>query len=199
MAAQDCIDAAEKAAGGKLNLAQITEAIEVLQERQKQLMATDASLSAEDAALRAADELGAEAMQAAAYKRRAALINARRRAEALAYLRNNWADQPVLGAESFLVGTNLARTGSRASVSVEQSQLANSYVGGLLSDLEVSGNLDALSSGAFDDDIAKALWQLRNQTPDMTGIPKEAVEIAKTIGKWQETARIGANKAGAMS
>lgn len=198
MAAQDCIDAAEKAAGGKLNLAQITEAIEVLQERQKQLMATDASLSAEDAALRAADELGAEAMQAAAYKKRAAFINARRRAEALAYLRNNWADQPVLGAESFLVGTNLARTGSRASVSVEQSQLANSYVGGLLSDLEVSGNLDALSSGAFDDDIAKALWQLRNQTPDMTGIPKEAVEIAKTIGKWQETARIGANKAGAM-
>lgn len=198
MAAQDCIDAAEKAAGGKLNLAQITEAIEVLQERQKQLMATDASLSAEDAALRAADELGAEAMQAAAYKKRAAFINARRRAEALAYLRNNWADQPVLGAESFLVGTNIARTGSRASVSVEQSQLANSYVGGLLSDLEVSGNLDALSSGAFDDDIAKALWQLRNQAPDMTGIPKEAVEIAKTIGKWQETARIGANKAGAM-
>lgn len=198
MAAQDCIDAAEKAAGGKLNLAQITEAIEVLQERQKQLMATDSSLSMEDAALRAADELGAEAMQAAAYKRRAAFINARRRAEALAYLRNNWADQPVLGAESFLVGTNLARTGSRASVSVEQSQLANSYVGGLLSDLEVAGNLDSLSSGAFDDDIARALWQLRNDKPNMEGIPKVAVDIAKTIGKWQDTARIGANKAGAM-
>lgn len=198
MAAQDCIDAAEKAAGGKLNLAQIAEAIEVLQERQKQLMATDASLSAEDAALRAADELGAEAMQAASYKKRAAFINARRRAEALSYLRSNWADQPVLGAESFLVGTNLARTGSRASVSVEQSQLANSYVGGLLSDLEIAGNLDALSSGMFDDDIAKALWRLRDQSPDMKDIPSVAVDIAKTIGKWQDTARLNANKAGAM-
>lgn len=198
MAAQDCIDAAEKAAGGKLSLAQITEAIEVLHERQKQLMATDASLSSEDAAMRAADELGMEAMQASAYKKRAAFINARRRAEALSYLRNNWADQPVLGAESFLVGTNLARTGSRASVSVEQSQLANSYVGGLLSDLEVAGNLDSLSSGTFDDDIAKALWKLRDQAHDFTGIPKVAVDIAKTIGKWQDTSRIGANKAGAM-
>lgn len=198
MAAQDCIDAAEKAAGGKLNLAQITEAIEVLQERQKQLMATDASLSSEDAALRAADELGQEAMQAAAYNKRAAFINARRRAEALSYLRNNWADQPVLGAESFLVGTNLARTGSRASVSVEQSQLAKSYVGGLLSDLEVAGNLDSLSSGVFDDDIARALWKLRDQAPDFTGVPKVAVDIAKTIGKWQDTSRINANKAGAM-
>lgn len=198
MAAQDCIDAAEKAAGGKLNLAQITEAIEVLQERQKQLMATDSSLSMEDAALRAADELGAEAMQAASYKKRAAFINARRRAEALSYLRSNWADQPVLGAESFLVGTNLARTGSRASVSVEQSQLANSYVGGLLSDLELAGHLDALSSGMFDDDIAKALWRLRDQSPDMKDIPAVAVDIAKTIGKWQDTARLNANKAGAM-
>jgi len=198
MSAQDCIDAAEKAAGGKLSLAQITEAIELLQERQKKLMATDASLSSEDAAMRAADELGMEAMQAAAYKKRAAFINARRRAEALAYLRNNWADQPVLGAESFLVGTNLARTGSRASVSVEQSQLANSYIGGLLSDLEVAGNLDSLSSGTFDDDIAKALWKLRDQAPDFAGIPKVAVDIAKTISKWQEASRIGANKAGAM-
>lgn len=198
MAAQDCIDAAEKAAGGKLNLAQIAEAIEVLQERQKQLMATDSSLSMEDAALRAADELGAEAMQAASYKKRAAFINVRRRAEALSYLRSNWADQPVLGAESFLVGTNLARTGSRASVSVEQSQLANSYVGGLLSDLEVAGHLDALSSGMFDDDIAKALWRLRDQSPDMKDIPSVAVDIAKTIGKWQDTARLNANKAGAM-
>lgn len=198
MAAQDCIDAATKAAGGKLNLEQIAEAIEVLQERQKQLMAQDASLSMEDAALKAADELGAEAMQAAAYKKRAAYINARRRAETLAYLRNNWADQPTLGAESFLVGTNLARTGSRASVSVEQSQLASSYIGGMLSDLEISGTLDALSSGSYDDAIARALWQMRQKTPDMTGIDKQSIKIAEIIDKWQESARINANKAGAM-
>lgn len=198
MAAQDCIDAAEKAAGGKLNIEQITEAIEVLHERQKQLMATDAGLNAEEAALRAADELGAEAMQAAAYKKRAAYINVRRRAEALAYLRNNWADQPTLGAESFLVGTNLARTGSRASVSVEQSQMANTYIGGLLSDLEVAGKLDILSSGTFDDDIARAMWKLRDPSPDFNGIPSDAVDIAKVIGKWQESARVNANRAGAM-
>lgn len=198
MAAQDCIDAAEKAAGGKLNLEQITEAIETLQERKNQLMATDASLSAEDAALKAADELGAEAMQVAAYKKRAAYINARRRAEALNYLRTNWADQPTLGAESFLVGSNLSRTGSRASVSVEQSQLSSSYVGGFLSDLEVGGVLDNLSSGLYDEHIAKALWQIRSDAPDFTGINPTAKKIAEIVNKWQEAARLDANKAGAM-
>lgn len=198
MAAQDCIAIAEKAAAGRLTLEQIAEAIETLQARQKALMAVDASLSMEDAALKAVDELGLEAQQAAAYKKRAAFINARRRIEALSYLRDNWADQPTLGAESFLVGTNLARTGSRASISVEQGQLSSSYVGGFLADLEKANLLDRMTSGIYDDGIAKALWQIRSEAPDYTGISKEAKSLAEIINKWQETARIDANKAGAL-
>lgn len=198
MSALDCINAAEKAAAGRLNLDQITEAIEVLQERQKQLMAVDASLSMEDAALKAADELGREAMEAAAYKKRAAAINARRRIETLQWMRNNWADQPVLGAESFLVGTNLAgRGGARNSVSVHQAQLADSYIGGFLSELEKSNVMMELTTGEYDLHIARALEQMNQQAPDMAGINPTAVKIAGIIRKWQENARVEANKAGA--
>lgn len=197
MSAQDCIRAAEKAAGGRLNLEQITEAIETLQERQKQLMVTDTSLSLEEASLRAADELGAEAMQAAAYKKRAAAINARRRIEALSYMRDNWADRPDLGAESFLVGTNIAGRTSRDSVSVNQAVLADSYIGGFLSDMEKDGVLAMLTTGAYDAHIAKALEQLSKPDPDMTGINTSAVKIAKIVRKWQDQARLDANKAGA--
>lgn len=198
MSANDCIAAAEKAAGGKLNLEQITEAIEVLQERQKYLMAADNSLSMEEAALRAADELGREAMEAAEYKKRAAFINARRRAEALAYLKNNWMDQPELGAESFLVGTNLTRDGARNSVSGMQASRAGRYIGGFLADIEATGKMDQFSSGQYDLDISRALRELGQDEPKLDGIPKDAIDLAKVIRKWQDYARIEANKYGAM-
>src|SRR5690606_38065075 len=134
------------------------ELIEALQERQRAIQARDASLSMEEAALRAADELSRDAQAAAVIEKRNAYINFRRRAEAIAYIRNNWADRPDLGLESFLVGTNVARMGSRRSVAAEQKELAQSYIAGLLTDLEKSGHLPLLTSGVMDREVTRALW-----------------------------------------
>lgn len=200
MAANACIDtiqAAAKAAGRELNLEEMVELTEDLQSRIKQLQATDGMLSLEDAALKAADELGNQAKLAAVIEKRNALMNARRRAELVGYIRNQWADRPDLGLESFLVGTNVARSGSRRSVAAEQKQLAQSYIAGFLNDIERDGLLPFLTRGDLDQDIADALWRMGMDKP-LDGIGKEAKAIASIMQKYQETARIDANRAGAF-
>lgn len=200
MAAQDCIDtiqAAAKAAGRELDLEELTELVGDLQGRIKQLQATDGMLGLEEAAMKAADEMGNQVKLAAVIEKRNALLNARRRAELVGYIRNTWADRPDLGLESFLVGTNVARPGARRSVAAEQKQLSQAYIAGFLNDIEKEGLLPFLTRGDLDQDIADSLWRIGMDKP-LDGLSKEAVSIAKIMQKYQEAARIDANRAGAF-
>jgi len=200
MAAQDCedtIQAAAKAAGRELRLEEMIELQGDLTARIKQLQATEGMLSLEDAALRAADEMGNEVKLAAAIEKRNALLNARRRAELVGYIRSAWSDRPDLGLESFLVGTNVSRPGARRSVAAEQKQLSQAYIAGFLHDIEAEGLLPFLTKGDLDADIADSLWRIGMNKP-LDGLSKEAVSIAKIMQKYQETARIDANRAGAF-
>lgn len=200
MAALDCIDtiqAAAKAAGRELNEEEMVELVGDLQARIKQLQATDGMLGLEDAALRAADEMGNQVKLAAVIEKRNALLNARRRAELVGYIRSTWSDRPDLGLESFLVGTNVARPGARRSVAAEQKQLSQAYIAGFLHDIEAEGLKPFLTKGDLDADIADALWRIGMDKP-LDGLSKEAVAIAKVMQKYQETARIDANRAGAF-
>lgn len=200
MAALDCIDtiqAAAKAAGRELNEEEMVELVGDLQARIKQLQATDGMLSLEDAALRAADEMGNEVKLAAAIEKRNALLNARRRAELVGYIRSTWSDRPDLGLESFLVGTNVSRPGARRSVAAEQKQLSQAYIAGFLHDIEAEGLLPFLTKGDLDADIADSLWRIGMDKP-LDGLSKEAQGIARIMQKYQETARIDANRAGAF-
>lgn len=200
MAALDCIDtiqAAAKAAGRELNEEEMVELVGDLQARIKQLQATDGMLGLEDAAMRAADEMGNQVKLAAAIEKRNALLNARRRAELVGYIRGTWSDRPDLGLESFLVGTNVARPGARRSVAAEQKQLSQAYIAGFLHDIEAEGLKPFLTKGDLDADIADALWRIGMDKP-LDGLSKEAQGIAKIMQKYQETARIDANRAGAF-
>lgn len=200
MAAQDCIStiqAAAKAAGRELNEEEMVELVSDLQARIKQLQATDGMLGLEDAAMRAADEMGNEVKLAAAIEKRNALLNARRRAELVGYIRGTWQDRPDLGLESFLVGTNVARPGARRSVAAEQKQLSQAYIAGFLHDIEAEGLKPFLTKGDLDADIADALWRIGMDKP-LDGLSKEAQGIARIMQKYQETARIDANRAGAF-
>lgn len=56
--------------------------------------------------------------------------------------------------------------------------------------------LKYLASGSNDAEVADAMWRLgKGQSTD--GLMKESVKIAEIITKWQEAARLDANKAGA--
>lgn len=200
MAAQDCIDSvqlAAKAAGRELSLEEMVELQEDLQLRIRELQAANGMLSLEDAALQAADELGAQAKLAAVIEKRNALLNARRRAELIGYIRGTWADRPDLGLESFLVGTNVTRTGARRSVAAEQKQLSQAYIAGFLSDIERDGLLPLLTSGALDADVADGLWRIGMDIP-LDGLGRETVQIARLMHKYQEASRLDANRAGAF-
>ncbi|QUE74389.1 hypothetical protein [Stutzerimonas stutzeri] len=199
MAALDCIDtiqAAAKAAGRELNEQEMVELVDGLQQRIKALRAADEMLGAEDAALKAADDLSAESLQAAKLEKRNAAINARRRLEAIGYIRSTWSDRPDLGLESFLVGTNVARAGARRSVAAEQKQLSNAYIAGFLNDMEQADLLPFLTRGDNDSEITDALWRIGTDRP-LDGLGRESVEIARIMQKYQAAARSDANRAGA--
>lgn len=190
-----CIDAV-RAAAGDLEDQELVEIFELLRGRAKEIMAREGALSMEQATLRAADELGKQAEQAAIIEKRNALINLRRRGEIVAFVRGSFADRPDLGIESLLVGTNLARQGSRLSVAAEQKSLGDAYIGGLIHDLEAKDLTAVLSKGSADVDIADALWKIGNDL-DTSKLNDQVVDIARIIQKYQEAARIDANLAGA--
>ncbi len=195
-----CIEAvqiAARGAGRELSLDELTELFEDVQLRIKALQAADGMLSLEQAAMRASDEMSREVQLAAAIEKRNALINARRRTELVGYIRNTWADRPDLGLESFLVGTNVSRPGARRSVAAEQKQLSQAYVAGFINDIEAEGLMPFLTRGEMDSDIADALWRMGSDMP-LDGLSKESIGIAKVMQKYQDTARIDANRAGAF-
>lgn len=193
----DCIEAITKAAGRELGEAETKQLSRELERRARAMRASDTALSFEDAALKAADDLGKSLELAAAIEKRNAAINLKKRTDAVTFVNQSFAGNPALGLQSLLTGTQRARVGARRSVAAEQEQLRGYYLGGLLADLERTGALSMLTSGAIDRDVSRALWRLDDAEPDVTGLMPEAVEVAKVIRKWQEVARVDANKAGA--
>ncbi|ROM29269.1 hypothetical protein BK645_09880 [Pseudomonas protegens] len=190
-----CADAV-RAAAGDMESSEIQEIFQLLRGRTQEILAREGALSSEQAALRAADELAKQAEHAAIIEKRNALINVRARARLVAFVRDQFADRPDLGVESFLVGTNLARQGSRLSVAAEQKALGDAYIGGMLADLDRADLTAVLAKGDSDQDIADALWRI-GKDQDVKDLNPQVVEIAKIIQKYQEGARIDANRAGA--
>ncbi|MEG2578273.1 MAG: hypothetical protein RSA54_11150, partial [Glutamicibacter sp.] len=175
---------------------EIQEIFQLLRGRTQEILAREGALSSEQAALRAADELAKQAEHAAIIEKRNALLNVRARARLVSFVRDQFADRPDLGIESFLVGTNVARQGSRLSVAAEQKALGDAYIGGLLSDLDRADLVPILAKGDSDQDIADALWRIGKDL-DTKDLNPQVVEIAKLIQKYQEGARLDANRAGA--
>ncbi|POF89636.1 hypothetical protein [Pseudomonas putida] len=190
-----CADAV-RAAAGDMESGEIQEIFQLLRGRTQEILAREGALSSEQAALRAADELAKQAEHAAIIEKRNALLNVRARARLVAFVRDQFADRPDLGIESFLVGTNVARQGSRLSVAAEQKALGDAYIGGLLSDLDRADLVPILAKGDSDQDIADALWRIGKDL-DTKDLNPQVVEIAKLIQKYQEGARLDANRAGA--
>ncbi|MGS7401169.1 hypothetical protein ACVMJM_26710 [Klebsiella pneumoniae] len=162
----------------------------------KRIRAENEGISLEAAALRAAEELSNAEKLANVIEARNKALNTRIAVQRLAFIRDSFPDRPDIGLSAILVGRNEARTGSRSSASAEQFQLRSKYLSGLNHDLEQAGVLKYLSSGSNDAEVADAMWRLgKGESTD--GMMKESVKIAEIITKWQETARLDANKAGA--
>ena len=139
-------------------------------------------------------------IEAVAHKRALTLQYARR-LEAFDMITTQFQGMEEEGISALLVGTNRVREGARMSVDAQQTALRGYYIGGLLSDIEGLDkqglHLNLLKKGAMDRSIAQALWTIDNQNAAPYAGPKEAMDIAQVVHKWQEKAREDANMAGA--
>jgi len=196
-----CIASIQKAAGRKLSDEELDTLLEGLQ---KKIRAKTASFFPDPAGA-AAEELAEEIALAVKIERRNAALNVRARLDAVEFVRSEFPNDPALGLESLLVGVNRSRLGSRFSVAATQQALMGDYLGGFFADMEREKLTSVLNSGALDREIAQALWKLGDeslpfgQTSDLRGldIPAEAEAIGRIIHKWQEKARLDANRSGA--
>ncbi len=192
-----CKPTVEQAAGRPLTDREMADLLSALQRRVKEKRAE--AKSRDEAVLLAADQIAKDATLAALIEKRNAALNLRRKVEAVDFVTRGWADKPVEGIEALLVGVNRARQGARASVAADQRALAGKYLAGFIADVERLGDqhMHLLADGAMDLDIARALWAKDNPGgPAFTG-PKEADDIATVVAKWQEVARLDANREGA--
>ncbi|MGX8939347.1 hypothetical protein ACWWJF_00425 [Symbiopectobacterium sp. Eva_TO] len=191
-----CEVAVNTAAGRELSEQEMESLVKNMRTTVDRIMAGNEALSLEEAALRAASELGNQEKLAKVIEARNKALNTRIAAQRLSELRNTWADRPDIGLEAMLVGRNDARTGARRSVSSEVAQLRGKYHSGINYDFDNAGLVKFIASGSNDREIADALWRVgRGESTE--GMTRQSVEAAKIIAKWQENARLDANRAGA--
>lgn len=191
-----CERTVNAAAGRKLSEEEMESLVRDMNDTTNRILAGNKALSLEEAALHAAEELSNADKLAKVIEARNKAINTRIAAQRLNELRTTWKDRPDIGLEAILVGRNDARKGSRRSVSSEVAQLRGKYHAGINYDFDKAGLVKFIASGSNDREIADAMWRIgRGQSTE--GMMRESIEAAKIIMKWQESARIDENRAGA--
>lgn len=193
--AADCVLKLGKALEGKATKAQLETVRKDLDRLARQ--ASIDGIPAEDALAEASRRYAREAKTALMIEKRNALINLQRYNQSMGYVRATWSDKPAEGLRALLTGSIEGRKGARASVARGQKELLGQYLGQVTTELERLNVMPAFKSGELDLPISRALWQLNTDAPNLAGLPKDAVSIAKVIHKAQEVARADANKAGA--
>lgn len=173
---------------------EVDELLAELQARQRTLV--QKGMPPDEANIQASKSVQDDLKRAAALEKRNAAINLRVRRAILDEINTSFSENVINGLESTLVGSKYSKQGARYGVDQIQEALKRKYLGGLVGDLERAQLLKHLSDGNLDLDIAKALHDLDDAAKIAT-LPKEAIQIATIIRKWQEVTRTDANKAGA--
>jgi hypothetical protein len=149
-------------------------------------------------AMQAADMLANNLEMAAVIEKRNASLNIAARLKATSFI--NQFKAKGLDFEGFaalLVGSQRVRIGARMSIDAEYKGFRGELHGGLIADVEKLNLMREFVSGTFDRDIYNALWKMGQDTPDMSGIPPEAIKLAEVINKYQTNARNNRNRFGA--
>ncbi|WP_394694879.1 hypothetical protein [Pseudoxanthomonas japonensis] len=193
-----CHELIEEATGRAFTAAEVDRFKRRFERRAARLRESEMGLSYNDSLARVVDEFKQEAEMMLAVSRREVLLDQLRRMDALDQLEGQWKDDPSGGLKAMLVGTQDARAGARRSIGTEMTAMTDQMLGGMVADVAAvePAALKIFSSGAQDDDVARALWALSNGDK-LDGFPSLTVGIAKAVRKWQEYSRVTANDAGA--
>lgn len=199
MAFNDCIETLKAAAGRDLTDDEVEMLFKEVRKRRDYIRATGKADSLEDAALKAADELANNIKLSAVIEKRNAALNLSKRLRHVEWASQNYGTKIAEPIETLLVGTNRAVEGARDGVAQTQQSIIKNYLSGMTSDLVQQDLFPILSSGTMDREITRALWAIgrKDESAALAKLPKEAVDIARIISKWEEVARLDANKEGA--
>lgn len=149
-------------------------------------------------AMRAADMLANNLEMAAVIEKRNAALNINARLKATSFV-NQFRDKGLdfEGFAALLVGSERVRTGARVSIDAEYKGFRGEWVGGMIADVERLGLMREFISGAFDRDIYDALYRMgAGEGADLSNLPKQAVQLAEVVSKYQSDARNTRNRFG---
>jgi hypothetical protein len=112
---------------------------------------------------------------------------------------NDRFDDPSLGVQAALVNVNAPIAGNLRSVDALTQGIFNGYVGGMIADLKRLGLLSQFNTmkGDFSRQVSRALHDLNRAVPEGVDVPKEAMQIAKVMQKYQRASVERQNRAGA--
>lgn len=195
----DCIDLIRQGTGRELSEEEVFSLFEQVKKEKKRILKSARGGNLETKLLEAVNGISENAEIAALAQKRALQLQADARAKAFDLVMNTFRGKEAAGLSSLLTGTNYVRAGSRLSVDAQGTSLSGHYIGGLLADIKTLGkeHMRLFQSGALDLEVARALRALDDPAvPEYRG-PREAQDIARAIRKWQDTARVDENKAGA--
>lgn len=196
---RNCIDIIRQDVGRDLSEEEITDLFTQVKKMKRRALAGKRAADAAEAVMSAAEKWADRQEVAALAHKRALQLQMDKRLRAVDMALNTFAGKEAEGISALQVGSKYVRGGARLSVDAMGKGLTGQYLGGFLADLNALGKqyYALFKKGAMDRDVAVALFSLDNSTaPEFRG-PKEALEIARVMHKWQEQARLDRNKAGA--
>ena len=199
MAWSDCAAAIEAAAGRALTDDELDSILTALTHRTAYAQRAGAAVDPAQAAREAAAQVSGELAMAAQIERRNRALNLAKRAELSTWVNSHFGNRIAEGLEAIIAGVNRAKDGARNGAAQMQAMLTKRYAAGFAADLERSGHGKLFATGSVDREVGRALWAFgkENEADLLRGLPREAVDIARVVSKWQEVTRHDANAAGA--
>lgn len=164
-----------------------------------QVTAADTANDLQTDAMKAADTLANNIEMDSTIEKRNVALNIAARLRASSFLGQFFGHGKldVEGFRALLVGSERKRTGGRLSVDAEQKGYRGEWMGGLTADMRKADVWDLFVGGTMDREASQALFLMGDKNADLSGLPKEAVEIARVIEKYQTDARETRNRFGA--
>jgi hypothetical protein len=195
MGFEKCISEVSAALGRQLSDDEAIDLFENVQRRVKK--AKEKGGSFDDAVKQSKKEMTEEEKTARFVKKRDVYLSYKARINLLDYVDSNFADNKVLGLQSYMVGSQLNRTASKSSIAAQIVSARADYLSGITGDLKKGLYEKMLLSGQFDREIGRALWAINRREELPYEGPKEAMEIARIIKKYQDVMVKDQNDAGA--
>lgn len=195
----DCVDIIRQGIGRDMSENEITGLFEQVKKMKRRAQAGGKAADMAGEVMAAAEKWSDRLEVEALAKKRALQLQMNARLRAVDMALNTFKGREADGIAALQVGVQAAREGSRLSVDAMGKGLTGRYVGGFLADLNAMGkeHYTLFKSGALDREVAVALFSLDNPSaPEFKG-PKEALDIAQSMHKWQEQARVDRNRVGA--